>query len=459
MSTPSPKGAASHPASPADAALTSWVHEYARLIEGVRAIAETARALARAIRDGFRVEALAWVFEGSRAGEGVISRVVGLVKKLDRLLYPLRLPFNATMYEFYQLLYEGTPPERLLDAEFVAKLKSWPFRGDRTATTYGFASVAGSPSAAIEYIKTSPAVPQQLHDALAALMACHDELLRHYQWGPRVAGPNKAWPCTWPDAPPVPQSRLKALGKAARRLNNLAAAEIVKIEHYKAESRSRTEETVSRSTPAAPNRADHRLKEVRHAHGSPDRGGAGSNSIRRTAAIWEVCYGAESGGFPVADYSALEVVAKLVARPQEDVALADLVDPALRPSIEQTESATEVLDNPAVADLKRRYEELNRDASGEEDALVRAENEAELTSIAAELKRALGPSGRKRKLGQTAADQAWDALTKGLRRLWPRLRAAGMPELAAHLKNTIPTDRRPHVGYHPPASALPWVVS
>ncbi len=148
---------------------------------------------------------------------------------------------------------------------------------------------------------------------------------------------------------------------------------------------------------------------------------------------------------------------KLVTRPQQPLALDELVDSETARLIKEPESGA-VLDQPAIADLQRRYAELNRDESKyEDDPLVRAENEKERAIIAAELKKAIGPGGRRRKLGRTPADQAWDALTKSLRRLWPRLRNANMPGLAAHLENTIAIDR-PHVTYRPPGDTPPWIV-
>jgi len=181
------------------------------------------------------------------------------------------------------------------------------------------------------------------------------------------------------------------------------------------------------------------------------------NVIRRLGADWEIRFGAELGCFPVKDFGGIESLTKLVTRPQQPVPLADLVDSETRPLVEQAGSLADVLDNSAIAELKRQYEELERGKSAAEDPLVRAENEAERMAICAELKKTIGPMGRKRKLGSTAADQAWDALAKKLRRLCPRLRAAGMPELAAHMEKAIDIDR-PHITYRPPANAAPWRV-
>jgi hypothetical protein len=225
----------------------------------LQAIAEEARALTRAIRDWFPVEGLPWVFEGSQGGEEAVVHVGNLAVRLDRRLYPLRLPFDATVYDELRLVNDGTPPEHFLDAQDVTKFQSRPFRGDHNATRYGFASFTGSPSSAIEYSKTSQALdqtPLTFYTALAAVMACHDRLLRHYQWGPRVAGPNKPWPCRWSNVPRVPQALVEALDRAACRLGTLAAAETARIDRFIAEKRLQTKETAALSTSPVPSGAD-----------------------------------------------------------------------------------------------------------------------------------------------------------------------------------------------------------
>jgi hypothetical protein len=97
--------------------------------------------------------------------------------------------------------------------------------------------------------------------------------------------------------------------------------------------------------------------------------------------------------------------------------------------------------------------------SNESDPLVQQENEKEFMGIAAELKKQVGPKRLKRKLGTTPTTQAWDALTKGLRRLWdqkePRL--TGMPDLATHLRGAVEFTF-PIVTYHLPETSRSWEV-
>jgi hypothetical protein len=179
-----------------------------------------------------------------------------------------------------------------------------------------------------------------------------------------------------------------------------------------------------------------------------------SNTIRREGAVWIIRYGEEHGTFPAKDFSALETVAKMVARPNEPLELKDLMSGDIYDSnlFERPDLRDHVVDQPAVADLKRRWEELKRDMEVEDDPLVKEENNAEIGRIAEELKKIMGPGRRMRKLGRTPKGQAWDALTHKLRRLWPRLREEGMAALSAHLETAIHIEC-PHISYRPPASS------
>jgi hypothetical protein len=220
----------------------SWVTEYARQVEGLQAIVAEARTLTHAIRNWFPIEGLPWVFEGSPEDGGAVCNVVNSAKRLDNLLYPLRLPFDATLYDEIRLLNDGTPPEQFLPRKQVAGLKRQLLRGHHSATRYGFASFMGSPSSAIRYAKESQAIrhtPAALYTALAALMRQHDQLLRHYQWGQQVAGDaNSPWPWEWPAVPPVLLSQLDTFDRAACCLSELATAEARKIDRYIAEPNS-----------------------------------------------------------------------------------------------------------------------------------------------------------------------------------------------------------------------------
>ena len=174
--------------------------------------------------------------------------------------------------------------------------------------------------------------------------------------------------------------------------------------------------------------------------------------------MWEVSYGTERGNYPVKQYSSIGDLAKLVAHPRQPVHLRDLVDAGTRALLDSEDGKARgtVLDNPAVSDIRRRLRSIDDNST---DPLVRKEAEEDRAQLDAELKKLVGLGGRKRKLGATVAEQAWDALTKGLRRLWrqtePRL--TDMPELATHLRNAV-LFKFPTITYHLPETSPSWNV-
>jgi hypothetical protein len=183
----------------------------------------------------------------------------------------------------------------------------------------------------------------------------------------------------------------------------------------------------------------------------------GVSAIRRRGANWEVLYyEGERGLFPVKDFRAIETVVKLVSRPHHSFHFHDRMDAKAAALLDRPESNDVTHDDTYYADMSRRLKELAiKRAEHPNDSLVQRECDDEAARIEAERRKGTGPGGRRRKLGRTRQDQAWDALTKGLRRLWDRLRAGGMPLLAAHLERTIHFDR-PSIVYHPPAGTPPW---
>ncbi len=184
---------------------------------------------------------------------------------------------------------------------------------------------------------------------------------------------------------------------------------------------------------------------------------ASANHIRQGELVWEVRYGAECQTFPVKDFGALPTLALILARPRYQHHFKNLVDPETARLLAATRGKDDQLDAEALARLEHRYHELQRDIAEEEDAAEKERLRAELAPIAAEIRAAVRPDGRRRKLGHSEEDQAWDALTKGLRRLRDRLHEAKMPELAAHLKAAISISR-PHITYLPPDGTPPWVI-
>jgi len=207
-----------------------WVQNYIRQLAALREIASESQRFVEHLRSSFPVDELPWVFEGSSLGESAVTTVLNGASRLDRLLYPLRLRFDATLYDEICLLNPDDDPQRFLPPKTVATFRQEPFRGSNASIRYAFASFAGDPQAVIHYCKTAEAmrhIPATLYTAVEAVMASHDRLLRHYQWGAWVAGDSsQSWPWRWPDVPIVPRSHLDALRMTAERLGELACADL-----------------------------------------------------------------------------------------------------------------------------------------------------------------------------------------------------------------------------------------
>jgi hypothetical protein len=178
--------------------------------------------------------------------------------------------------------------------------------------------------------------------------------------------------------------------------------------------------------------------------------------IRQCGANWEIRYGTEQGSFSVKDYSALSTLAKLLTRPHHSFKLTDLVDSEAREHLEKPEAQERVLDNQALVEIKQRYEELKH-SPAPDDPVAEQKHREEMMHLAEELRKAIGPGGRMKALGRSNRDRAWDAMTKDLRRLWRRLEDGKMPQLAAHLKDSIHIDR-PQITYHPSPGTALWEV-
>ena len=90
---------------------------YPQQLEALRAIARAAQALAADIRSWFPVEGAAWTLEGSPSDGGAVGIVAYSAARLDRLLYPLRLRFDASIYDYVCFLNPRNPPEQRHRAE------------------------------------------------------------------------------------------------------------------------------------------------------------------------------------------------------------------------------------------------------------------------------------------------------------------------------------------------------
>ena len=172
------------------------------------------------------------------------------------------------------------------------------------------------------------------------------------------------------------------------------------------------------------------------------------NIFRLDGEYWTVAYGGRTAR--VADSKGLRDIATLLARPGQELHVADLIsatDPPPTLADARTRTATlrrgstdAVLDDRARAAYRARLIDL-RDELEEAEAgsdIARAEAaRAEMDAVASELAGALGLGGRARAAADPA-ERARKAVTQRIRNSLKRL-AGVHPELAAHLDRSIRT--------------------
>jgi hypothetical protein len=188
---------------------------------------------------------------------------------------------------------------------------------------------------------------------------------------------------------------------------------------------------------------------------APPVGEPPAGSIRKDGANWVIEFGPERGSFPVKDYGAIATLAKLLAQPRHVRSLDELTDAALE-LLSMPETRDVAMDSTALAAAKRRYDELQQERVPD-DPIAEQEHREELARLATTVRKALAPGGRKKKLGSSDRERAWDSLRKNLCRLWPRLKRGGMPRLAEHLEGTIEFNR-PTITCLPPSGTAAWSV-
>src|SRR6516225_2426928 len=101
-----------------------WLPDYRRQIECLKKIVTAARFLIGQINAGFPVEGEPWNYEDDPGNCGPEVNVINAARDLDKLLYPLCLPFGATSYDHVRLLNGGTFPKRLGERKTITDLKS-----------------------------------------------------------------------------------------------------------------------------------------------------------------------------------------------------------------------------------------------------------------------------------------------------------------------------------------------
>ena len=222
--------------------------------------------------------------------------------------------------------------------------------------------------------------------------------------------------------------RLRALPAQARIHAELAGVEAARGNESAARDHQRAAEDLARSL---------RLRSV--AEGSAgDAGTAPAGDafdMRLDGDIRVVSYAGRSTSLK--DSKGLELLAMLIARPNQDVHVLDLVGAA--PDATAGNSGPQ-LDDQARADYKRRISELQDELEEAESLVDQGRIDAlrgELDFITRELSRAYGLGGRERRSG-SAAERARVNVRRRLKDAIDRI-AEQLPEAGRYLENTIKT--------------------
>jgi hypothetical protein len=158
--------------------------------------------------------------------------------------------------------------------------------------------------------------------------------------------------------------------------------------------------------------------------------------FRRSGEVWEIEFRGRHA--TVRDSKGLRDLSVLLARPGAEMHALDLVSDA--GSVRREGDLGDVLDETARSAYRRRITELDRSIAEAEDlgldeAGDRARTERE--AIVAELARAYGLGGRRRRSGDPA-ERARTSVTWRIRDAILRLERVH-PELGAHLRNAVHT--------------------
>jgi hypothetical protein len=158
-------------------------------------------------------------------------------------------------------------------------------------------------------------------------------------------------------------------------------------------------------------------------------------SMTREGDMWAISAATE---FRLKDSRGLQLLARLVTEPGRELHVVDLMAPPGEVGL--VTDAGDVLDPRAIAEYRRRLEQLREDAREAEawNDTSRAERaNAEIDAVAAELARAVGLGGRPRKAG-ASAEKARINVRQRLRDAIARI-AAQDPALGRHLRWAVRT--------------------
>jgi len=178
------------------------------------------------------------------------------------------------------------------------------------------------------------------------------------------------------------------------------------------------------------------------------------NYFRHEGAAWAVSFRGATAS--VADQVGMHYLAALLASPRRTVHAALLIaEYRQRPEVRRGRGAA-VLDDAALADYRRRYEELcaqQAEAEQQNNYVVGERVQHDLAMLTRELERATGLHGRRRAVGdegEKARKSVQMALTRALGAIKGR-----HPPLAQHLRQTV---RMGHYLQYAPEADWDWEV-
>jgi hypothetical protein len=178
-----------------------------------------ARESAQLIRRYLPVRGEAWAFGACKRSPGFFPAVINSLRRLDHLLYPTDLPFDATMRDWMQRMNPDADLKKLFRRNARLQKEEDP-KAHRKRLAVWRQPYRGSDTAVGEVIPSHVCWEQQLFVAVHCIMANHDQILRHYGWGDHIArGVQQSWGWKWPKVPPIPEALLSALEKAADNLD------------------------------------------------------------------------------------------------------------------------------------------------------------------------------------------------------------------------------------------------
>jgi hypothetical protein len=184
------------------------------------------------------------------------------------------------------------------------------------------------------------------------------------------------------------------------------------------------------------------LRPVRMAPGAPEHARTPAQAspdltLEKDGDVWSVGYGGRTT--VLRDSKGLAMLARLVADPESEVHVLDLVGGA---PVADAGNAGELLDDEARAQYRRRVRDLREELEEAETEgdLGRADSlRGELDFISRELSRAFGLDGRRRTAGD-ATERARVNVRRRIKNAIQRI-AAQHPEAGRYLENTIKTGR------------------